>query len=46
MIAYTFTASASDAVTVRIRKTSGTFSPNIELYNPSGTHIGGPHTVR
>ena len=46
MIAYTFTASASDAVTVRIRKTSGDVSPNIELYNPSGTRIGGPHSSK
>jgi len=42
MVAYTFTGSANDGITIRIRKTSGTFSPYIELYNPSGTRIGGP----
>ena len=39
---YTFTASANDAITIRTRKTSGTLSPYVELYNPSGTRIGGP----
>jgi hypothetical protein len=43
---HTFTVSANDAVTIRVAKTSGTFSPNIELYNPNGTRIGGPHTVK
>jgi hypothetical protein len=39
---YTFTGAANDKVTIRTRKTSGNLTPNIELYNPSGTRIAGP----
>ena len=45
MDVYTFTASANDVVTIRLRKTSGTFAPNMELYNPAGTRIAGPTTT-
>ncbi len=38
---YTFTAAANDVVTVRVRKTSGTFTPYFELYNPSGALLWG-----
>ena len=39
MDVYTFTASANDGVTIRARKTSGTFSQYIELYGPTGTRV-------
>jgi len=39
MDVYSFTASANDGVTIRARKTSGTFSLSIELYGPAGTRI-------
>jgi len=38
---YTFTASANDGITIRARKTSGTVTPYIELYGPSGALITG-----
>lgn len=41
--AYTFSASSGDVVTIRMRNTSGgSFYPYVELYDPSGTLIGGP----
>ncbi|MBS3906841.1 MAG: pre-peptidase C-terminal domain-containing protein [Syntrophaceae bacterium] len=39
---YTFTAAANDVVTVRVRTTSGTLNPRLELYNPAGSRIWGP----
>jgi YD repeat-containing protein len=37
---YRFTVSANESVTIRTRRTSGTsFSPQMELYNPSGTYL-------
>jgi len=37
---YTFTAAANEAVTIRSRNTSGgSFTPYIELYNPSGAFL-------
>jgi YD repeat-containing protein len=41
---YSFTASANDVVTIRVRKTSGTFSPYMELFNAAGSRIAGPTT--
>ena len=41
MNVYTFSASANDGVTIRIRKTSGTLNQNIELYGPTGTSVAG-----
>ena len=37
---YSFTASANDKVTIRPTKTSGTFTPYLELYGPTGTLVG------
>jgi YD repeat-containing protein len=37
---YSLAASANDSVTVRVTKTSGTLTPYLELYGPSGTLIG------
>ena len=37
---YSLTASANDSVTIRATKTSGTLTPYLELYGPSGTQIG------
>jgi YD repeat-containing protein len=42
MDVYTFTASANDGVTIRVRKTSGSISPRIELYGPTGGSVVGP----
>jgi len=39
---YTFTASANDTITIRSRKISGSLTPYLELYGPSGTRVGGP----
>jgi YD repeat-containing protein len=39
MDVYTFTASTNDGVTIRTRKTTGTFSVFMELYGPTGTRI-------
>ncbi len=39
---YTFTVAANDGVTIRLRKTSGTFAPVLELYGPSGSLVWGP----
>ena len=39
---YTFTGSANDGITIRTMKVSGTFSPYIELYGPTGSRIGSP----
>jgi len=39
---YTFTASANDRITIRPRKISGSLTPYLELYGPSGTRVGGP----
>jgi YD repeat-containing protein len=39
---FTFTGSANDRVTIRARKTSGTITPYLELYNPSGTSVADP----
>ena len=41
---HTFTVSANDGVTIRVRKTSGTFTPNIELYGPNGNYLTGSTT--
>jgi YD repeat-containing protein len=41
---YTFTVSADDVVTIRVMKTSGTFGPNLELFNAAGSRIAGPST--
>jgi len=41
MDVYTFTASANDGVTIRLRKTSGTVNPVIELYGPTGSSVVG-----
>ena len=41
---YSFTVSANDVVTIRVRKTSGTFSPYMELFNAAGSRIAGPST--
>jgi YD repeat-containing protein len=38
---YSFTGSANDIVTIRPTKTSGTFTPYLELYGPTGTLVGG-----
>ena len=38
---YTFSASVNDGVTIRIRKTSGSLAPNIELYGPTGASVVG-----
>jgi YD repeat-containing protein len=37
---YSFSASANDIVTIRVTKTSGTFTPYLELYGPAGTLLG------
>src|SRR4030067_926142 len=38
---YTFSASANDGITIRAQKTSGTLTPYLELYGPSGALITG-----
>jgi YD repeat-containing protein len=43
--AYTFTASANDRVTIRIRKIAGNISPNIELYGPTGSQLVPPNNL-
>ena len=37
---YSFDLSANDSVTLRVTKTSGTFTPYLELYSPSGSLVG------
>ncbi len=37
---YSFTASTNDSVTIRATKTSGAFTPYLELYDPTGAQIG------
>jgi YD repeat-containing protein len=37
---YTFTANAGDAVTIRLIRTSGVMTPNLELYDSTGQLIG------
>ncbi len=37
---YSFAVSANDSVSIRITKTSGTLTPYLELYAPTGTLIG------
>jgi YD repeat-containing protein len=37
---HSFVVSTNDIVTIRISKISGTFTPYIELYGPTGTRIG------
>jgi YD repeat-containing protein len=44
MNVYTFTAATNDGVAIRVRKTSGDFTPNIEIFGPTGTYLGGPYT--
>ena len=37
---FTFTERTGDVVTIRVRKTSGTLVPYLELYDPSSNRIG------
>jgi YD repeat-containing protein len=37
---YTFSAAASDVVTIRGTTTSGSITPHLELYTPTGSRIG------
>ena len=39
---FTFTGGTGDVVTIRVRKTSGTLIPYLELYDPSNNRIGNP----
>jgi hypothetical protein len=39
MDTYTFTATAGEAIQVRVGKTSGTLAPRVDIYSPSGNLI-------